>query len=109
MEKGSDMEVLGLVFAIAFLILGVILIPPALHFVKKNNWISVAVLILLILSNPSQRSFRNFAQNTDDNNGTLYKRVANYWILSVYEKQYLFDDPSEFYVGFWEIFLNGEL
>ncbi len=42
---------------------------------------------MLIILNPSISSFKNYAKQVDDPEGTLYKRKTNYLIFSVYSKE----------------------
>lgn len=75
----------------------------------KILYISLGVLLILILLNPSYTSFKEY---TTDVNTTrkrmICRRISNYLIFSVYQSQIVVWDegeyvyePSKKYIGIW--------
>jgi len=96
----------GLLYSSASLILGLLITPPTFIFLKKHRWIAILILVILVISNPSLSSFRNFAKDIDDSKTTIFKKKSNYFIFSIYEKEwpitgnYQRQSQSEYYIGF---------
>jgi hypothetical protein len=58
--------------------------------------IAGCILLIMIVTNPNQSTFKNFAKEQDDPRYTVYKRTRNYFIFSVFTKE---SEEKKMYIG----------
>jgi len=61
---------------------------------KKIIWVVVAILVLLVFTNPSQSDFKNFAELKSNRKNIICSRTGYYFFFSIYEHNG--DSPNRF-------------
>lgn len=86
------------------LIIGLILLPSTINYIKKIRWYLAGIIILLAFLNPKLNSFKNFSKELSDSENTIYKLENNFIIFSIYKKEWASRDETdyvaeEYYLG----------